>query len=115
MSDHHHSHVIFASSIERRSDEAVADLSGVEFAGSEHGLDILVLQHLGQPIRAEQDQVLRQYGKRGDGGFHRRPYPQGTGQHMPFGMSFRRFCRENTAFQVFFDQRMVFCQRGQRA
>jgi hypothetical protein len=34
---------------------------------------------------------------------------------MPFRMSFRCFCGEDAALQVFFDQRMVFGQKGQCA
>src|SRR5690348_1198803 len=88
-SDDHHSDIVFAATIERRVDEAIADLGGIELAGSERRSDILVLQHFRQSIRAEQDKVLRQYGEGRDGRFYRLPYPQGTRQHMPFRMSFR--------------------------
>lgn len=79
MSDDHHRDIVLAASIKGRGDEAVTELERATFAGSEHSLDILVLQHLGQPVRAEQDQILWQDGKRGDGGVYCRADTQGTG------------------------------------
>lgn len=79
MGDNHYRDIVLASSIEGRGDEAVTELYRSTFAGSEHGLDILVLQHLGQSIRAEQDQIIWQDGKRGDGGVYGRADAQGTG------------------------------------
>lgn len=111
----YHSRIIFSSPPIGLSYQLPASLFPCRQSGKKNMQDVVVAQHFCQAIRAEKEDIVHIDRECDDIRIKNGLYADGSGQDMTFGMNGRLGLCQPSAFNLFFNKRMIAGEPFKRA